>query len=98
MTASAELRRAALLAWLRQHFADHPGHSPTRREIQAGVGAATDSTITYDLRALRAAGKVEFEDGKAGTLRLAQAQLPALVERPLPRWRRFELAKYSGER
>lgn len=46
------------------------GYAPSIEDVRKGCGFASQSTALYWLRKLRAEGRIDYEDGKARTLRV----------------------------
>jgi SOS-response transcriptional repressor LexA len=57
------------LEFIRAFVASHP-YCPTVQEVQEGLGLQSTSTAHSRLMYLRGAGLVDWEEGKARTLRL----------------------------
>lgn len=55
-------RRQRVLEFLAEYSAEH-GYQPTVREIAAGVGLRSTSTVSHHLRALELAGKLRRGTG-----------------------------------
>jgi len=53
-------------------FTEYYGWPPTLRELAADLGMFAHSSVDYHLRRLRDQGLVDWEDGKARTLRVVE--------------------------
>ena len=69
---SRDIKRR-ILEFIRRYRMTHQ-HGPRYTEIAAGVGLQSESAVTYHLYDLRAKGFVDWEDGKARTVRITECE------------------------
>lgn len=53
-----------------QEYQTRTGVSPTVRDIREGLDIASNNTVHYHLTRLRAAGVIDWETGKARTIKI----------------------------
>lgn len=71
-----------ILDFVRQYIAER-GHAPSIREIMAGVGIRSSSTVAYHLGALEKAGKITRDEGQPRSIRITSGpRVVAMVEPP----------------
>lgn len=58
-----------VVAWIRSYSQEH-GYSPTTREITAGLGISSTRVTHGILVDLKAEGRLEWDEGRARTLRV----------------------------
>jgi len=81
-------RQLQILDYLHEHLADH-GHAPTQRQIAAGVGLTSASSVHHQLERLQALGHVHRAAGRVRALSPARSCVPAA---------RARLSVIDGER
>jgi len=66
-------RQREVYQWIRQHIETH-GYSPSVRDIQDGLQIASPNGVMCHLHALRAKGLIDWQTGKARTIRLVKRE------------------------
>jgi repressor LexA len=70
--------RLAILKFV-ESFVERNGYAPALREVTAGVGLASWSSISHHLQLMRADGLVSWEEGKVRTLAVTPRGSAVLV-------------------